>query len=107
MIHQNYKGLMTKAQGEAWFAVAPESPAHILPFAVIRLLSSQIKGLLFQNQSVNTADTARVDVIRSSWKDESANIVYSFTKKSVPRHILFFVSNLHCNIYLQSRNSSL
>lgn len=30
MIHQHYKGLMTKEQGEAWFAVSPGEPANVI-----------------------------------------------------------------------------
>jgi integrase len=33
MIHANYKGLMTKTEGEEWFAAAPELPANIIPLA--------------------------------------------------------------------------
>jgi hypothetical protein len=31
MVHKNYKGLMTKKDGEAWFAVAPEHAANVIP----------------------------------------------------------------------------
>ena len=34
MVHKNYKGLMTKQDGEAWFAVAPAQAANVIPFAV-------------------------------------------------------------------------
>ena len=30
MVHKNYKGLMTKKDGEAWFAVAPVQPANVI-----------------------------------------------------------------------------
>jgi len=30
MIHEHYKGLMTKKQGEAWFAVAPEQAGNVI-----------------------------------------------------------------------------
>ena len=30
VVHANYKGLMTKAQGEAWFNVAPSRPSNVL-----------------------------------------------------------------------------
>ena len=33
MIHQHYRGLMTKKDGEAWFAVAPAQAANIIPMA--------------------------------------------------------------------------
>jgi integrase len=33
MIHSHYKGLLTKKEGEAWFAVAPEQPANVIPLA--------------------------------------------------------------------------
>lgn len=32
MIHKHYKGLLTKTEGEAWFAVAPKQPANVIPF---------------------------------------------------------------------------
>ena len=32
MIHANYKGLATKAEGEAWFAVAPAAESNVIPF---------------------------------------------------------------------------
>ena len=31
MVHKNYKGLMTKKDGEAWFAVAPASAENVIP----------------------------------------------------------------------------
>ena len=31
MVHGNYKGLATKKQAEAWFAVAPGQPANVVP----------------------------------------------------------------------------
>ena len=31
MVHSNYKGLMTKADGVAWFAVAPAQAANVIP----------------------------------------------------------------------------
>ncbi|MCX6925949.1 MAG: hypothetical protein NT154_22495, partial [Verrucomicrobia bacterium] len=31
MVHKNYKGLVTKKDGEAWFAVAPAQAANIIP----------------------------------------------------------------------------
>ena len=31
MIHAHYKGLLTKAEGEAWFAVAPAQAANVIP----------------------------------------------------------------------------
>jgi integrase len=30
MIHAHYKGLLTKAEGEAWFAVSPAQPANVI-----------------------------------------------------------------------------
>ncbi len=33
MVHQHYKGLATKKEAEAWFAVAPEQPANVLLLA--------------------------------------------------------------------------
>jgi integrase len=30
MIHQHYKGLLTRKEGEAWFAVAPVQPANVV-----------------------------------------------------------------------------
>jgi hypothetical protein len=30
MLHKNYKGLMTKKQGEAWFNVAPVRPGNVV-----------------------------------------------------------------------------
>jgi len=30
IVHKNYKELMTKADGEAWFAVAPVQPANVI-----------------------------------------------------------------------------
>lgn len=30
MIHHHYKGLLTKAEGEAWFAVTPKRPANVI-----------------------------------------------------------------------------
>jgi integrase len=30
MVHKHYKGLMTKKQGEAWFAVVPEQPGNVI-----------------------------------------------------------------------------
>jgi hypothetical protein len=30
VVHKNYKGLMTKKDGEAWFAVAPVQPANVI-----------------------------------------------------------------------------
>jgi hypothetical protein len=35
MIHAHYKGLLTKAEGEAWFAVAPAQPANVIPLAAV------------------------------------------------------------------------
>ena len=31
MVHKNYKGLMTKKDGEAWFAVAPAQAVNVIP----------------------------------------------------------------------------
>jgi integrase len=31
MIHAHYKGLLTKAEGEAWFAVTPARAANVIP----------------------------------------------------------------------------
>jgi integrase len=33
MVHKHYKGLLTKKEGEAWFTVAPEHPANVVPLA--------------------------------------------------------------------------
>ena len=33
MVHKNYKGLLTRKQAEAWFAVAPVRPANVTPLA--------------------------------------------------------------------------
>lgn len=33
MIHQHYKGLATKKEGEAWFAVAPARPGNVIQLA--------------------------------------------------------------------------
>ena len=33
MVHGSYKGLATKKDGEAWFAVAPEQPGNVIPLA--------------------------------------------------------------------------
>ena len=30
MIHAHYNGLLTKAEGEAWFAVTPEQPGNVV-----------------------------------------------------------------------------
>jgi integrase len=35
MIHQHYKGLLTKAEGQAWFAVAPEQAANVIPLPAV------------------------------------------------------------------------
>ena len=35
IVHKNYKGLMTKKDGEAWFAVAPAQPANVIPLPVV------------------------------------------------------------------------
>jgi integrase len=32
VIHKHYKGLMTKAEGESWFAIKPVKPANVIPF---------------------------------------------------------------------------
>ena len=31
MVHAHYKGLLTKAEGEAWFAAAPAQAAKVIP----------------------------------------------------------------------------
>jgi hypothetical protein len=31
MVHKNYKGLMTKKDGKAWFAVASTQAANVIP----------------------------------------------------------------------------
>jgi hypothetical protein len=31
MVHKNHKGLMTKKDGEAWYAVAPAQAANVIP----------------------------------------------------------------------------
>jgi integrase len=36
MIHAHYKGLLTKAEGEAWFAVAPAQAANVIPLRKMR-----------------------------------------------------------------------
>ena len=36
MIHKHYKGLMTKPEGEAWFAVAPVQPTSIIMLATAK-----------------------------------------------------------------------
>ena len=33
MVHKNYKGLLTRKQAEAWFAVSPQQPANVIPLA--------------------------------------------------------------------------
>ena len=33
MVHKHYKGLLTRKEGEAWFAVAPAQAANVIPFA--------------------------------------------------------------------------
>jgi integrase len=33
MVHRNYKGLLTKKEGEAWFAVAPAQPENVITLA--------------------------------------------------------------------------
>ena len=33
MVHKHYKGLLTKKEGEAWFAVAPEQPGNVITLA--------------------------------------------------------------------------
>jgi integrase len=33
MIHKNYKGLLTRKQAEAWFAMSPQRPATVIPLA--------------------------------------------------------------------------
>ena len=35
MIHASYKGLLTKAEGEAWFAVAPAQAANVIPLPAV------------------------------------------------------------------------
>ena len=30
MVHKNYKGLLTRQQGEAWFAVSPAQPGNVI-----------------------------------------------------------------------------
>ena len=35
MVHKNYKGLMTKKDGKAWFAVAPAQAANVIPLAAV------------------------------------------------------------------------
>jgi integrase len=39
MVHKHYKGLLTKAQGEAWFAQAPERPANVVPMTTAQAKS--------------------------------------------------------------------
>jgi integrase len=34
MVHQHYKGLATKKEAEAWFAVAPEQAENVIPIAL-------------------------------------------------------------------------
>jgi hypothetical protein len=34
MVHKNYKGLMTKKDGEAWFAVAPAKAGNVISLPV-------------------------------------------------------------------------
>jgi hypothetical protein len=34
-VHAHYKKLLTKAEGEAWFAVAPAQAANIIPLPSI------------------------------------------------------------------------
>ena len=36
MVHKNYKGLMTKKDGEAWFAVAPAQAANVIPLPAVK-----------------------------------------------------------------------
>jgi integrase len=35
MVHQHYNGLWTKAEGEAWFAVAPEQAANVIALPAV------------------------------------------------------------------------
>jgi integrase len=35
MVHKNYKGLMTKNDGAAWFAVVPAQPANVIPIPAV------------------------------------------------------------------------
>jgi integrase len=35
MLHQNYKGLATRKEGEAWFTVAPAQAANVIPLAAV------------------------------------------------------------------------
>ena len=36
MVHKNYKGLMTKKDGEAWFGVAPARPGNVITLATAK-----------------------------------------------------------------------
>ncbi len=36
IVHKNYKELMTKADGEAWFAVAPVQPANVIQLGSVK-----------------------------------------------------------------------
>ena len=33
MVHQHYKGLVTKAEAKQWFAVKPTKAANVIPLA--------------------------------------------------------------------------
>ena len=35
MVHKHYKGLLTKKEGEAWFAVAPAQAENVIPMATV------------------------------------------------------------------------
>jgi hypothetical protein len=41
MVHKNYRGLMTKKDGEAWFAVAPAQAANVIPLPAVRGTEAQ------------------------------------------------------------------
>jgi hypothetical protein len=41
MVHKNYKGLMTKKDGEAWFAVAPAQAANVIPLPAVSRKDAQ------------------------------------------------------------------
>jgi hypothetical protein len=41
MVHQHYNGLWRKAEGEAWFAVAPEQAANVIPLPAVSRQDAQ------------------------------------------------------------------
>jgi hypothetical protein len=41
IVHKHYKGLLTKAEGEKWFAVAPALTANVIPLPAVSRKDSQ------------------------------------------------------------------